>query len=74
MVAYALVIIDGGLHERSMTVVIGDTKIHLDCGTVRQFIRQANEVGIDAALEHVCPEGRTVMKTVYEEFKGEIDE
>lgn len=74
MVAYALVIIDGGLHERFMTIVIGDAEIGLRSSEVRRFIRQVNEEGIDAALDRIRPgtlESRVVMRLVYEEFKND---
>ena len=75
MITYALVIIEGCLHERTMTITIGGREIGLNCGEVKRFIRRANDIGIDAALDKIVPdtsEGRAVMRLMYEEFKDEV--
>ncbi len=75
MIAYALIIVNGSLRENFMTVAIGSSEIGLNCKEVRRFIQRANNVGIDAALDQIRPdnpEGRAVMKMMYEEFKEKL--
>lgn len=74
MIAYALIIVDGCLHARFMTVMMGGREIKLNCEEVKRFIRQANNEGINEALENIRPntsEGQAVMTMMYEKFKEE---
>lgn len=72
MIAYALIIIKGCIHETHMEVRLGDKLFGIDCGDLRWLIRKANEIGLYQVIEKLGPEDNGMFAMLYKEFKDEI--
>ena len=72
MIAYALIITKGCIHEDHMEVRLGTKRFGICCVPLRRLIERADEVGIYVVLENLNPEDHGMFELLYEEFKDLI--
>lgn len=72
MITYALSVVSGCIHKPFMKLQIGTDSVTILCAPIRGFIKAANQIGLEAALEEARPIEHEMLAFLYEEFKDEL--
>jgi len=72
VIAYALIITKGCIHEDHMEVRLGTKRFGICCVPLRRLIQIANEIGLYLVVGKLGPEDEGMFELLYEEFKDLI--